>query len=42
MRMSFTGAARGCASSRIARYTLSTDRLTRSRGAPNTPCALMV
>ena len=40
MRMSLTG--RAGRSSRVARYTLSTDRVTRSRGFPKTPCALMV
>ena len=40
MRMSFTGCAGR--SSLAARYTLSTDRVTRSRGGPKTPCALMV
>ena len=37
MRMSLTGCAGR--SSRAARYTLSTDRRTRSRGGPNIPCS---
>ena len=40
MRMSLTGCAGR--SSRVARHTLSTDRVTRSRGGPKTPCTLMV
>ena len=40
MRMSLTGCAGR--SSLVARHTRSTDRVTRSRGCPKTPCALIV